>query len=128
MFCKKKGLEFFLSNNVKLAIKLNLDGVYLPSFNNSLDINIYQLKRKFKIIFSAHNIKEIRIKEKQKVDEIFISSLFKKKKTFLGVNRFIKVSKLTKIPIIALGGINSKNINKLNLLNIKGFSGIRYFK
>ena len=71
MFCKKKGLEFFLSNNVKLAIKLNLDGVYLPSFNNSLDINIYQLKRKFKIIGSAHNIKEIRIKEKQRVDEIF---------------------------------------------------------
>ena len=32
-FSKKKGCNFFLSNNVKLAIKLKLDGVYLPSFN-----------------------------------------------------------------------------------------------
>ena len=34
-YYKKKGCNFFLSNNVKLAIKLKLDGVYLPSFNKS---------------------------------------------------------------------------------------------
>ena len=128
MLCKKKRAKFFLSKNVKLAIKLNLDGVYLPSFDNSLKSNNYHLKKKFIIIGSAHNIKEIRFKERQQVNELFISSLFKKKKTFLGVNRFKKLSKLTKIPIIALGGINSKNISKLKLLNLKGFSGIRYFK
>ena len=128
MFCKKKGAKFFLSKNVKLAIKLNLDGVYLPSFDNSLKLNNYQLKKNFIIIGSAHNIKEIRTKEKQGVSELFISSLFKKKKIILGVNRFKKLSKFTKIPIIALGGISSKNINKLNLLNIKGFAGIKYFK
>jgi len=32
-YCKKKGLKFFLSNDIKLAIKLNLDGAYIPSFN-----------------------------------------------------------------------------------------------
>ena len=32
-YCKKKGNKFLLSNNVKLAINLNLDGVYIPSFN-----------------------------------------------------------------------------------------------
>tara|TARA_Y100000590_G_scaffold174981_1_gene199979 strand:+ start:73 stop:600 length:528 start_codon:yes stop_codon:yes gene_type:complete len=127
-FCKKRRVKFLLSNNIKLAIKLNLDGVYLPSFNNSLKTNIYHLKKKFIIIGSAHNIKEIRVKERQKVSEIFISSLFKNKKKFLGINRFKNISKLTKTPIIALGGINSKNINKLNLLNLKGFSGISYFK
>ena len=35
-YCKKKTIKFYLSNNVKLALKLNLDGVYLPSFNKSL--------------------------------------------------------------------------------------------
>jgi len=128
MLCKKKRTKFFLSKNVKLAIKLNLDGVYLPSFDNSLKSNNYHLKKKFIIIGSAHNIKEIRFKERQQVNELFISSLFKKKKTFLGINRFKKLLKLTKTPIIALGGINSKNISKLKLLNLKGFAGIRYFK
>ena len=32
-FCKKNNRKFYLSNNLKLAIKLDLDGVYLPSFN-----------------------------------------------------------------------------------------------
>ena len=35
-FCKKKGIKIFLSNNFRLAIKLDLDGVYLPSFNKDL--------------------------------------------------------------------------------------------
>ena len=35
-YCKKKGHKFFLSNNVKLAINLNLDGAYIPSFNKSV--------------------------------------------------------------------------------------------
>ena len=34
-YCKKKGNKFYLSNNIKLAIKLNLDGAYIPSFNKA---------------------------------------------------------------------------------------------
>ena len=59
---------------------------------------------------------------------MFISSLFKKKKTYLGLNRFKILSKSTKIPIIALGGINQNNLNKLNLLYVNGFAAINYFK
>ena len=33
-FCRKKGLKFLISNNVKLSIKLDLDGAYIPSFNH----------------------------------------------------------------------------------------------
>ena len=35
-YCKKKSIKFYLSNNIELAIKLNLDGAYIPSFNKSL--------------------------------------------------------------------------------------------
>jgi thiamine-phosphate pyrophosphorylase len=31
--CKKKKIKFYLANNVKLAIKFDLDGAYIPSFN-----------------------------------------------------------------------------------------------
>ena len=34
-YCQKKGIKFYLSNNVKLAMALDLDGVYIPSFNKS---------------------------------------------------------------------------------------------
>ena len=127
-YCKKKGIKFYLSNNIQLAIKLDLDGAYIPSFNKSLNHLSYSLKKKFKIIGSAHNLREIRIKEIQKVDKIFLSSLFKKNKNYLGINKFKLLSKLTKKEIVVLGGISKKNIKKLKILNQSKFAGISYFE
>ena len=126
-FCRKNRRKFYLSNNVKLALKLNLDGVYLPSFNKSLKHLNYQIKKDFLIIGSAHNLLEIRIKEKQKISHIFISSIFKKEKNYLGFYKFNNLSKMTKKKVIALGGINNNNVRKISMLNISGFAAIDYF-
>ena len=115
-YCKKKKINFYLSNNVKLALNLNLDGAYIPAFNKNFNHLSYSYRKNFKIVGSAHNIKEIKIKEKQKVDKIIISSLFKKNKNFLGINKFKLLAKLTKKETVALGGISKKNIKKLNLI------------
>ncbi len=72
-------------------------------------------------------MKEIRLKEKQKVSLIFISSIFKKNKNYLGLYRFLNLEKLTKNKIIALGGISKRNIKKVSLTNCVGFAGISYF-
>ena len=127
-YCKKKSIKFYLSNNIRLAIKLNLDGAYIPSFNKSLKHLAYSYKRNFKIVGSAHNLKEIRIKENQNVTRIFLSSLFKRNKNFLGINRFKLLSKLTKKNIVILGGISSNNKKKLFLLDQSDFAGISYFE
>ena len=127
-YCKKKSIKFYLSNNIRLAIKLNLDGAYIPSFNKSLKHLAYSYKRNFKIVGSAHNLKEIRIKENQNVTKIFLSSLFKRNKNFLGINRFKLLSKLTKKNIVILGGISSNNKKKLSLLDQSDFAGISYFE
>ena len=37
LFCKKNSNKLYLSNNIRLSIKLSLDGVYIPSFNNRLN-------------------------------------------------------------------------------------------
>ena len=126
--CKKQKRKFFISNNIKLAVRLSLDGVYLPSFNKSFKHNVYKTKKNFQIIGSAHNIKEIREKEAQGVEIIFIASLFKKKKTWLGINRFNLLSKCTNRKVIALGGISKQNIRKINMLSISGFAGISFFE
>ena len=127
-FCKKKGFKFYLSNNVKLAMNLNLDGVYIPSFNKTNQHLFYNFKKGFEIIGSAHSLKEIKIKEKQGVNKIFLSSLFKYNKNYLGLNKFKLLSKLSKKKIVALGGISSRNIKKLNLTNVSGYSGISIFQ
>ncbi len=127
-YCKKKGKKFLLSNNVKLAVKLNLDGAYIPSFNKDKRHLSYSYKKNFIILGSAHNIFEIKTKELQKVDSIFLSSLFKKNRNFLGIQRFKLSSLLTKKKIIALGGVSLKNLNQLGLINCNGFAGISFFE
>ncbi len=128
--CKKTKRKFIISNQIDLAFKLRLDGVYLPSFNKNYYLKKYQNFKNFIIIGSAHSLKEIRIKEKQNVEQIFLSPIFKtsKSKKKLGIIRFNNLSNLTNKPIIALGGINKINIRQLKLINIKGFAGISYFK
>ena len=127
-YCKKNYKKFYLANNLKLAIKLNLDGAYIPSFNKSFKHLSYSFNKKFEIIGSAHNLKEIKIKELQKVKMILLSSLFKKNKNFLGINKFKILSNLTKKKIIVLGGISKKNLKQLKLLNNPEFAGISYFE
>ena len=127
-FCKKKSIKFYLSNDVKLAIKLDLDGAYIPSFNKNFNHLNYSYKKKFEIMGSAHNIKEIKIKELQKVHKIFLSSIFKKNKNFLGINKFKLLSKLSSKQIVVLGGISKKNIKLLKLINCSDFAGISYFE
>ena len=127
-YCKKKNLKFYLSNNIKLAIKLRLDGAYIPSFNKEFHHLNYSYINNFKLVGSAHNLKEIRLKELQKVNKIFLSSLFKKNKNFLGINRFRHLSNLTKKNIVVLGGVSKKNVKLLKLVNCKEFAGISYFE
>lgn len=126
--CKKKKIKFYLSNDVKLAIKLKLNGAYIPSFNSSFKHLSYTLKPGFMLLGSAHTNEEIRIKSIQKVSLIFISSLFKNNKNYLGLNKFRFLEKKTKKEVIALGGITKENIKKLYLINCQGFAGISYFK
>tara|TARA_B100000989_G_scaffold168005_1_gene125671 strand:- start:9 stop:524 length:516 start_codon:yes stop_codon:yes gene_type:complete len=127
-YCKKKSNKFYLANNIKLAIKLNLDGVYIPSFNKNLSHLSYSIKKNFNIVGSAHNLKEIKTKESQKVSKIFLSSLFKKNKNYLGINKFKLIKNLTKKNVVALGGISKRNIKKLFLIKNSEFAGISFFE
>jgi thiamine-phosphate pyrophosphorylase len=129
-YCKKKKHKLYLANNVKLALKLDLDGAYIPSFNKNFRTNSYTLHKKFKLMGSAHNLLEIRIKELQKVDYLFLSPLFlsKKNNRFLGIYKFINLSKKTKKKVVCLGGINIHNIKKINLIKPYGIAAISFFQ
>ena len=126
--CKKKGYKFFLSNNIKLAVNLNLDGAYIPSFNKSVNHLSFSKRKNFLLIGSAHNNKEIKIKERQGVSVLFLSSIFKKNKNYLGLNKFKLLASFTSKKIIALGGISNENLKKLKLKNCDGFAGISFFQ
>ena len=130
ILCKKKGFKLFLANNLKLAIKLNLDGVYLPAFNKILNYKNVLSYKKFKIIGSAHSIREVKIKEKQNCERIFIAPLFKteKNKDFLGITKFNLIANSTKKNVVCLGGIDLDNLKKIKLTKSNGIASISWIK
>ena len=115
--CKTKKIDFYVSNNIKLGNDLKADGIYISAHNKNL--NISHLKNfNFKVVGSAHNIKEINIKKLQGCSSVIVSRLFetsyKYKKGYLGVVRFNLLSLSRQENLIPLGGIKLSNLNKLN--------------
>ena len=129
--CKAKGVEFYISNDVKLVTTLKADGLYLSAHNKNLG-SIHLKKSNYKIIGSAHNIKEINLKILQGCNNIFFSRLFKtsyaNKKDFLGIIRFNLINLKRKERLIPLGGIRLENLNKLNLVNCESFAVLSEIK
>jgi len=128
-FCKSQRKKVYISNNLKLALKFNFDGIYIPSFNKILKYKNINRKN-FEIIGSAHNIKEVLNKERQGCNKIFLCPIFKTKKSrhSLGVTKFNLVKLNTKQNVIPLGGINESNIKKINLCGVKGVGAISWIK
>jgi|TARA_B100001750_G_C15455783_1_gene571506 thiamine-phosphate pyrophosphorylase len=127
--CKKKRFKLFISNDVKLALKVKAHGVYIPSFNKTKRLLNFE-KKGFIILGSAHSQREIQSKISQKCEAIFLSPIFPilKAKKHLGIHKFNLLSRNNKIDILALGGINECNYSKLKMTKIAGFGGISLFK
>ena len=125
--CKKFNVKFLINDDVFLAKKLNADGCHL----GQKDMNILKARKLIgsKIIgITCHNsIKLARIALKNKTNYLafgaFNSSRTKKVKYKASINLLKKARKITKIPIVAIGGINSNNYKKL-LLNKANFLAI----
>ncbi len=129
--CKELGIKFFISNDTKLLIKLNADGLYISAHNKKLLLNRYN-NIGYKIIGSAHNQKEITIKMKQGCEVIVLSRLFKttyKEKTgYLGLLRFNNIALKSGIELVPLGGINQENLKKMETVNCNSIACLSAIK
>ena len=128
--CKKFDVKFLINDDVYLAKKLNADGCHL----GQKDMNILEARKLIgnKIIgITCHNsIQLAKVALKNKADYLafgaFYLSKTKKTKYRASLNLLKKARKITKKPIVAIGGINTSNykkllLNKANLLAISGY-------
>ena len=128
--CKKFNIKFLINDDIYLAKKLNADGCHLGQ--KDMDISKARKLIGNKIIgITCHNsIKLAKIAINKKADYLafgaFNSSKTKKVKYKASIKLLIKARKITKTPIVAIGGINSNNyknllLNKANFLAISGY-------
>ena len=128
--CKNFNVNFLINDDVFLAKKLKADGCHL----GQNDMKILDARRLIgnKIIgVTCHNSMRLaKIAIKNKADYLafgaFNFSKTKKIKYRATVKTLNKARKITKAPIVVIGGINSKNykkllLNKANFLAISGY-------
>lgn len=124
-FCKKKSIKVYIEDDIKIAKKLNLDGVLISNKNKIISLYANQdNKKKFKIIGKAHNQLEYFFKNKQNCKNILLSPIFTNKKynenKILNIVKFNLISKDWKNYVFALGGVNSNNFKKIGMTGCKG--------
>lgn len=124
-FCKAKKIDFYVSNNYQLMVSLNADGIYISAHNKDLRISKFRFSN-YKIIGSAHNIKELNLKTLQGCKYFIFSRLFQteypNKKGFMGIIKFNLFKLSRKENLVPLGGIKLSNLNKLNLVKSNYFA------
>jgi thiamine-phosphate pyrophosphorylase len=119
--CKKYNVRFLVNDDPILSKKLNADGCHL----GQKDMNITKARRIIgnKIIgITCHNSLNLaKAAIKKKADYIAFGAFFStktKKVKYKATTKILnKVKKLTKTPIVAIGGINLNNYKKLLLNN-----------
>ena len=125
--CKKYKTKLIINDNPFIAKKLNADGCHL----GQKDMKFKKAKKiiKNKIIgVTCHNSRElikkaVNFKPAYIAIGAFFKSSTKKVKYKADINLLKYVKRLTKIPIVTIGGINNKNYKKL-LLNNANFLAI----
>ena len=128
--CKKFKVKFLINDDVYLAKKLNADGCHLGQSDMNIDKARKLIGNKIIGVTCHNSIKLAKVALEYKADYLafgaFYSTKTKKTKYKPSLDILKKARKITKIPIVAIGGINSKNykkllLNKANLLAISGY-------
>ena len=128
--CKKNNTKFLVNDDVLLAKKLNADGCHLGQKDTKI-IDARKIIKKKIIGITCHNsILFAKSAIKDKADYLafgaFYPSKTKKAKFKASLTLLKRITKITKTPIVAIGGINSNNykkllLNKANFLAISGY-------
>ena len=128
--CKKNKVKFLINDDPILTRRLGADGCHL----GQKDMNIKKARKIIgkKIIgITCHNSislakKAIKLKVSYLAFGAFYSSQTKKTNHVANIKILNKIKKITKTPIVAIGGINSENyknllLNNANFLAISGY-------
>ena len=128
--CKKYQTKFLINDDVLLANKLSSCGCHLGQKDMHIKKARKIIKNKIIGITCNNSIRLVRLAIKDQADYIalgaFNFSKTKKTKFKADIALLKKIKKITKTPIVAIGGINSDNykkllLNKANFLAISGY-------
>ena len=116
--CKKYRVPFIINDHVKLAKEIDADGVHVgQSDMEALDVRA-QLGEDKIIGVSARTVEQALLAEKHGADYLGVGAVFptssKDDAQEVDYETLKAICQAVQIPVIAIGGINAQNVDRLN--------------
>lgn len=134
--CRQRGIALIIANDIRLALRVDADGVHFAERNLSARLARFlstRRRRRLLVTASAHNARAVLKACKLDVDAILVAPVFATKShpgsVSLGAIRFAGIISKSKArlrgrTIIALGGVAPQNANRLIAAGANGFAAI----
>ena len=128
--CKSNNVKFIVNDDPYLAKKLNADGCHLGQNDMKLEEARRIIGNKIIGVTCHNSIKLAKNAIKLKADYLAFGAFYRsrtKKSRYKASTKILNdVSKITNIPLVAIGGVNSNNyknllLNKANFLAISSY-------
>lgn len=128
--CHARGLVFLIAADWRLACEVHADGVHMPEgvLRTSTVSPILNATRTLLLTTSAHGAAGLHIASSLNADAVFLSPV---KVTSshadtrpIGVLPFAAMAQASRVPVYALGGVDSSDALRLHALGAAGLAGI----
>lgn len=112
-----QNITFIINDRIDIALMVEADGVHLGQ--DDIPIVLARKLLKDKIIgISTHNLEQAIKSNKEEIDYLAIGPIYQtttKRKAIspIGIEIIQEIKKIVSIPVIAIGGINEKNIDEV---------------
>lgn len=132
-------IKFIINNRIDVCLAVNADGAHLGQTDMPL-IYVRKILGEDKLIgITVHNVKQARKAEKHDADYLGFGAIFstpsKNNIQVVGLDKLKQIVQAVKIPVIAIGGINSQNIQQVVRTKAPGvavisavFEGVDFIK
>ncbi len=125
--CRARGIRLLIGDDVKLAVRLRVDGVHLPEARMA---KVGQARAQFGLVtVSAHDRAAVVRAGVLGADAVFVSPVFATAshagRGGLGVVRFAAMSAGSGCPVNALGGVDANSIGRLGGVRLAGVALVR---
>ena len=126
--CKSYGVLFIINDRLDIAQAVEADGVHLGQSDMPIEKAREILKDKFLIGVTARNIEEAKKAELLGADYIGSGAIFgtstKDNAKKLEMEDLKKIVNSVKIPVFAIGGINTNNVCMLKNIGLQGICSV----
>jgi thiamine-phosphate pyrophosphorylase len=129
---KQFAVPLIINDSVEIAYRLDADGVHLGQSDGAV-LSARQRLGDDKIIgLTVETIEQVNIANSSPIAYIGLSAIFPSKnkaniKTIWGCDGLEKVAKLSKVPVVAIGGINEANVEEVIMAGAHGIAAIGAF-